>query len=48
MPFIKKGWKKELEMIIQLIKSGELSYQKIAEITHVPLEKSEALAKSNK
>ena len=36
------------EVIIQLIKSGELSYEKIASITNVPLEKIEQLAKSLK
>jgi predicted transposase YdaD len=36
------------ETIIQFIKSGELSYEKIASITNVPLEKIEQLAKSLK
>jgi hypothetical protein len=48
MPF-KEGLEKgKEEIILQLIKSGELSFPKIAAITNVPLEKIEQLAKSIK
>ncbi|MFW5760813.1 MAG: Rpn family recombination-promoting nuclease/putative transposase [Cyclobacteriaceae bacterium] len=50
---IEKGLEKGLEkgkeeIILQFIKSGELSFLKIAEITNVPLEKIESLARSVK